>query len=239
MGLIKSIHTPANVVSFSMKDVENHAKNLLLRAQKQAEELLIATQAECETMKQQAAEQGFAEGQRNGFEQGMKQGIEAGHTQAIEEHRTALSEAVNTLNTATATIEAAKLAIETEALTDVVTLAAAIAVRVTKRQSAIDPQVLIANLDEVMKIVGHASDLRVAIHPAQRATLNDAMPRLKLDWPSLTHAAIIDDETLDPGGCRVFTRNGKVDADIAGQLDRVINEVLPSTGQSSVVSGPS
>jgi flagellar assembly protein FliH len=227
MGLIKSANTPARLMPFSMRDVENHAKGILLRAQEQAEELLAAAQVEGEAMRQQARAEGYAEGRTEGLEQGLKQGRESGHTAAIEEHRTALTEAVNALNIAMATINAAKLAIETEALTDVVTLAAAIAARVTKRQAAVDPQVLISNLDEVMKLVGHASDLRVAIHPAQRATLDDAMPRLKLDWPALAHAAIVDDDTLDPGGCRVFTRNGRIDADIAGQLDRVINEVLP------------
>jgi flagellar assembly protein FliH len=227
MGLIKSANTPARLMPFSMRDVENHAKGILLRAQEQAEELLAAAQVEGEGMRQQARAEGYAEGRREGLQQGLKEGREAGHAAAIEEHRAALTEAVNALNIAMATINAAKLAIETEALTDVVTLAAAIAARVTKRQAAVDPQVLVSNLGEVMKLVGHASDLRVAIHPAQRATLDDAMPQLKLDWPALAHAAIVDDDTLDPGGCRVFTRNGRIEADIAGQLDRVINEVLP------------
>jgi flagellar assembly protein FliH len=231
MGLIKSTHTPSSLSPFSMRDVENHAKMILLRAQQQAEALLAAAQAEAAVLGSQAQAEGLAAGRAaghaQGLEQGLKEGREQGTAAALEEHRTALATAVVALTTALSEVDASRRVLEVQALRDVIELAAAIGRRVTKRQALVEPEVLVANLDEAMKLVVQASDLRIAINPAQRATLDAALPQLCLEWPSLAHAAIVDDSTLSPGGVRVYTRQGRVEADIDGQLDRVINELLP------------
>jgi flagellar biosynthesis/type III secretory pathway protein FliH len=39
-----------------------------------------------------------------------------------------------------------------------------------------------------------------------------------------------DDEAIAPGGCRVFTSHGHVDADLQTQLDRVTMKLLPGGG---------
>jgi flagellar assembly protein FliH len=113
------------------------------------------------------------------------------------------------------------------ALSEVVELAVAVARRVTKRQGEIDPRVLEANLVEAMKLVVHAADVRIAVHPEQKAALLETLPRLKMQWPDLQHVELIEDANLSKGGCRVLTRNGEIDADLAGQLDRVVRELLP------------
>ena len=41
------------------------------------------------------------------------------------------------------------------------------------------------------------------------------------------HAEIVGDESILPGGCRVFTSHGHVDADLKTQLDRVTVKLLP------------
>jgi len=41
---------------------------------------------------------------------------------------------------------------------------------------------------------------------------------------------IVEDESIAPGGCRVFTSHGHVDADLQTQLDRVTMKLLPGGG---------
>lgn len=238
MGLIKSTNAPAALSPFSMRDIEHHAKGVLLRAQQQADALLAAAQDEAFAMKRRATDEGFAAGRASGMEAGMTEGRNAGKAAALEEHRAALTAAVNALNSAMAELDASRRQLETRGLSDVIELSIAIARRVTKRQCALDPQVLIANLDDAMKLVVHASDLRIAIHADQRATLADAMPALRVSWPALEHAAIVDDPTLSPGGVRVFTRQGRVDADIDDQLDRVVGELLPTAEPAATTETP-
>jgi flagellar assembly protein FliH len=112
----------------------------------------------------------------------------------------------------------------------VVKLAASIARRVTKLQAAIDPQVLVENLKEAMKLAIQAADVRIVINPEQRKVLLEELPRLQLHWPSVKHVELIDDPTVGPGGCRIITRQGEIDARIEEQLDRVIADLAPDTG---------
>jgi flagellar assembly protein FliH len=227
MPLIKSAHVPPGAASFSMRDIENHAKAILLRAREQAEALLVAAQQEGEAIKQQAYAEGLDEGRRDGQAQGLQDGTAAGAQQALAEHKADFAQLLGTLATAAAELDASRRALESDGLREVVALSTAIARRVTKRQGLLDPEVLIANLTEAMKLVAHAADVRIAIHPDQKAVLDAALPALRLAWPELKHVELIDDAALAPGGCRIFTARGSIDADLGAQLDRVINDLLP------------
>ena len=60
-----------------------------------------------------------------------------------------------------------------------------------------------------------------------KATLERLLPQLKLTWPQLDHAQLVEESSLTPGGCRVYTGQGEIDADLDAQLDRVIADLLP------------
>lgn len=227
MGLIKSPNVPSSAAPFSMRDIENHAKAILLRARGQAEALLAEAQQEGEQLKAQAYAQGLEEGRREGRKQGELEGAQAGAQQALAEHQEQLSSLVNALVTGVTQIDASRRELEAAGLSEVVSLAISIARRVTKRQGIIEPQVLTDNLKEAMTLVSHAADLRVAVHPNQTATLQSALPSLKLAFPKLSHVELLEDASLSPGGCRVFTARGNVDADLDAQLDRVVADLMP------------
>lgn len=230
MGLIKSSDAPPAMVPFSMADVERTAKAMLLRAQSQAEQLLAAAQAEAEALKEQSRAQGLAEGRRDGTAQGMAQGKQVGHQQALNEYRAHFEKATAAMTAAANAIEHSRNELEAAGLVEVVQLALAVARRVTKQQASIDPQVLAANLGEAMKLAVKSADIRVAIHPSQRVTLDAALPQLKLQWPSLSHVQIVEDAGVQAGGCRVFTQHGQVNAELDEQLDRIAAELLPTPG---------
>lgn len=227
MGLIKSSDTQAAAVPFSMADIERQAKIILLRAQQKAEQLLAAAQEEAQALKQQARQQGLVEGRRDGTAEGRAQGGQAGQKQALEEHRAQFQQALAALTASATAMDQSRHELEAAALAEVVQLALAVARRVTKRQAMIDPQVLVANLNESMKLVVKSADVRIAIHPSQRKALDEALPQLKLSWPSLGHVQVIEDQSIHQGGCRVFTGHGGITADLGEQLDRIAAELLP------------
>jgi flagellar assembly protein FliH len=228
MAVIKSSNVPTTTSPFSLRDVENHAKAMLVRAREQAEALLAAAQQEGDVIRGQAYDEGLAEGRRDGRKQGELEGTKAGAQQALSEHQEQLATLVAALSSAAVEFDASRRELETAGLSEVVALSAAVARRVTKRQGAIDPDVLAENLKQAMKLVCHAADVRVAIHPKQKQVLEDTLPRLRMAWPQLKHLEIVADTSIAPGGCRIFTARGQVDGDLDAQLDRVINELLPA-----------
>lgn len=227
MGLVKAAYTPASLSSFSMRDVEQQANALLVRARQAAEQLIAEAQREAAGLKKAAHEQGLAEGRREGLARGADEGCAAGRKQALEEHKAQLTLAVDALASSAADMDASRGDLESAALEEVVALAVAVARRVTKRQGLIDPAVLCENLREAMRLVVHAADVKVAINPAQRATLDAALPVLRLDLPRLGHVELVDDASVEPGGCRVYAGGGQVDATLDEQLDRVVADLLP------------
>ena len=228
MGLIKSANAPVAMIPFSMKDIEMQARALIARAKERAEGLLIEAQKEAEQLKASAKVEGLVEGKREGLAKGLEEGRKNGAQQALSEHRTQLANLIKALTESAAELDASRQQLEAEALTEVIDLSVAIATRVTKRQGLIDPQVLTENVNEAMKLVVASSDVRIALHPSQKQYFLDTLPNLQMTWPALKHVQIVEDETLAPGGCRIFSKGGQIDADLDGQLDRVIADLMPA-----------
>jgi flagellar assembly protein FliH len=239
MGLIKAGNAPPTLAAFSMRDIEQQAQEILLRARQKAEQLLASTQVEAQKLRAQEKALGLAEGREEGLQKGFEEGLAAGTAQSLEEHRSSLTQLITALNEASQQVEQSRQRLEEEAQTEVVRLAIAIADRVTKRRAAHDLAVLSDNLVAAIKMVVRAADLRIAVHPSQRQTLTDVLPKLSMQWPSLQHVELVDDPQLAPGGCRIFTRHGIVDADLNEQLSRIAAELVPVAPPDTGSDGPS
>jgi flagellar assembly protein FliH len=226
MGVIKVSKLPDTVARFTLPDIEEQARARLARAQEQAEQIIAEANARAVEIESIAREQG----QAAGWEQGRTDGHDSGATAALDQHAARLREVIATFNAAAKALEDFRAQVEAAATRDAVELALAIAARITRRQGVIDPDVLLENIQGALNIVGRSNVTRVAVHPSQRAILDEILPQLQLDSPSLRHAELVNDESISPGGCRVFTANGQVDADLKTQLDRVTMKLLPSAG---------
>ena len=228
MAVIKADQTPATVSTFSMADIEKQAKLVLLGAKVRAERLLVAAQEESEQIKREARAQALAEGRKAGIAEGLELGRKQGKDEALAQQRQALTELVGAMTQAVMELDAARLALEAESKTAVIRLAIAIAERVTKRLGAVDAEVAVANVDEALRLVVHSADVRIAVHPTQKATLADVLPRIQAKWPALKHVELVEDANITPGGCRIYSGAGEVDADLELQLARIAEELVPA-----------
>jgi flagellar assembly protein FliH len=233
MGLIKSSKTPDTVVRFSLPDIEEQARARLARAQEEADRILADAATRAAGIESAARE----EGQAAGWQQGRSDGHDSGACEALDQHAARLREVIATFNAAAAALEQFRAEVEAAATRDAVELALAIAARITRRQGVIDPDVLLENVRAALDVVGRAGVTRVAVHPSQRTILAEILPQLHLDSPSLRHAELVDDDAILPGGCRVFTSHGHVDADLQTQLDRVTAKLLPHRGGGACGGG--
>ena len=73
------------------------------------------------------------------------------------------------------------------------------------------------------------TDVTVSINPADRAALEEAMPRLAAGLPNLTHVRLVDDLGVTRGGCVISYGHGRIDATIETQFDRLV-ELLRNMG---------
>lgn len=227
MGLIKATNTPPSVCVFSLRDVEEQAKGLIIRARERAELIVAAAQEEGERIKRDARLEGFAQGRTEGLAKGGQEGAAEGRQRAHAERSAGLDELSRVLTLLVEQLDRSRQELEAAAVREVLGLAVAIAERVTKRQGVLDPRVAVANVAEALKLVIHGSDVRIAIHPDQKTVLEEALPSLQAQWSGLKHVELIEDETLAPGGCRIYTGQGEIDGDLEGQLRRIVADLLP------------
>lgn len=226
MGLIKSNLAPLKLSTFSMADIEQQARGMLLRARQEADQILAAAKAEGETLKRQMAEKGHVEGKAAGLAQGREEGKNLGEAAAIAENKAKLTQLIAAISKAAGDLDASRRKLEAEARNEVVQLALDIARKVARTLGEAEPAVLQTNIADAMKLVVAQADIRIALNPGQKALFFDLLPKLKATWPTLEHAKIVEDETIAPGGCKIFTGGGEVDADLNHQIDRIAAELL-------------
>lgn len=210
-----------------MADIEKQAKLVLLGAKVRAEQLLAAAQQEADQLKRQAHAQALIDGKKEGLAKGIEEGLKQGREEALNEQRQELANLLGALRQSCEELDSARVMLESQAKQAVVDLSIAIARRVTKRSGQLDPRVALANIDEALRLVVHGQDVRIAVHPAQRAMLAEVLPRIQAQWPKFQHVEIIADGTLSPGGCRIFSGGGQIDGDLEIQLDRLAKELVP------------
>jgi flagellar assembly protein FliH len=224
MPVVKSPQPPV-LTPFTIHDMETQAQALLARARRGAELLLREAQKQGEQLRLAAKAEGFTLGKKEGLAAGQLEGQKTGHDAALAEIRPRLAKTLETLTAIVTQLDTSRHDLEAAGIHEVVSLAAAIARRVTKLQAAIDPNVLIENLKEAMKIAVHTADVHIAIHPDQKTVLESELPRLQMSWPQVKHVTLMEDEAVGMGGCRIMTRHGEVNASIDEQLNRVISEL--------------
>jgi flagellar assembly protein FliH len=233
MAVIKAEQSPPQLSSFSMADIEKHAKAIIIAARIRAERLIIAAQQEAEDLKRRAHAEALIEGKKDGVAKGLDEGRALGREEALNEQRQELAALCGVLTQAAQDLESSRLALESEAKQAVVSLAIAIAERVTKRMGLLDAKVAEANIDEALRLVVHTADVRIAVHPSQKDALADVLPRIRATWPDMKHVDLIADGTLTPGGCRIFSGGGQIDGDLDLQLTRIAQELIPQPEPTS------
>jgi len=227
MPLIRPSGAPVPLRPFSLADIQQQADAILQRARTEAQQILAAAQVEAQALRARAQVEGREEGRRQGYADGHAEGLRKGHDAALAEHRERLASATAALSAALDAIERSRRDLQAAALADVINLSIAIAERVTKRMGELDRRVASANVAEALRLVGHASDVRIAVNPRDLATLQRELPEMLLNRPDLQHVAVVEDASLAPGGCRLYTAQGMVDGDLDVQLRRIAAELLP------------
>ena len=221
MGLIKSSHAPLSAAVFSMTDIEKQAQGLLVQARREADRILAAALVDAETIRAQARASGAAEGVLEGQARGHADGLRTGREEALKQMTQALVAGVKGLESAAGAIEASRRELEASAVHDVLELSLLIAERVTRRQGLVDRSVAIANVAEAVRLVTGASKVRIAVNPLDHQTLQTALPAIRMQMPKLDHVEVVADDTIGPGGCRLHTSGGEIDAVLETQLARV------------------
>lgn len=233
MALIK--HSQAASVTrdalvLDLGDLRAQADRILADARAQAERIRRDAKAEATRLTERAAEDGRAAGHAEGLEAGRAEGREAAHAEAVEEFRAQFDALTRDWQAALDRWNRDRNRMMLEAREDVIRLALAVARKIVHRHVDVDPAVVEDQIVEALRLVSEPGRLVVRVHRDERERVESVLPDLLQTLDEDRDVCVVDDDSVEPGGCIVATAGGEIDATLKTQLDRIARALLPGDG---------
>ncbi|MBN1836233.1 MAG: flagellar assembly protein FliH [Spirochaetales bacterium] len=192
------------------QEAEDEAKGILEEAKRKAEALESEIQSKVDQVEREAYEKGSLQGRESGFQEG----------------RAEVERLVETLHRIiSAAIEKRNQIIE-ESETQVINLVLLIAKKVIKVISENQKNVVINNVVQALRKLKSRGDVAIRVNLADleltSAHISDFMKMVE----NLKSVTVLEDSTVDRGGCIIETDFGQIDARISSQLHEIEEKIL-------------
>ena len=217
-----------DAIVLDLGDLTRQGEQVRARAMAEAESILARAQVERQRLLASAKDEGFKQGHAEGHAKGLEEGAAKGYAAALAERRQQLDTLAAGWGAALARFEQERDGLLLEAREDVLRLSVLLGERVTRRKIEVDPQVVAAQLEQVLSLLAQPTRLAVCVNPADEPLAREAMPALMSRFPAAQHVDLKLDAALPRGSCTATTAGGGcIDASIHTQLDRIVNALLP------------
>ena len=192
------------------QEAEDEAKRLLEDARKQAEALEAEVRTRVEKIESEASSRGQEAGREQGFQEGRAE------VQRLTE---------NLQRIITAAIERRNLIIE-ESETQVINLVLLIARKVIKVISENQKNVVINNVVQALRKLKSRGEVVIRVNLADleltSAHIKDFMKMVE----NVKSVTVLEDSSVDRGGCIIETDFGQIDARVSSQLSEIEERIL-------------
>lgn len=215
--------------SFELNDVLAEAQQSLAEAKREATAIIDKARYEAEVSREAARKQGY----EAGFAQGQQVGRQAGHDEAFETARREFAEQQKSLIATSermfSEINTVRAEWQASARQDLIDLAVAVARRVVRAVGQREREVVQANLEEAVRLMGKRSEVTIRVNPKDAASARSYADSLIDQQDRWEHVQVVEDPQISPGGCCVQWGSGSVDAALETQLQRIESELGVTT----------
>ena len=233
--IIKGGAVPSGTRAFELTDMLVEAHRTLADARGEAERIIADAKSEAELIRDEAmvqAEQVRQQYKEEGVREGRNEGSAAGRAEALAEARDEFQQEqqqlMATCRSVVEEIERERAAWHASARRHVVELAMAVARRVVKHVGQREAQVVSANLEEAVRLVGVRTDVTFAVNPRDVQAAQQFADGLLSTHDGWKHVRIAADSDVERGGCRMRWDTGAVDAGLETQLKRIADALRES-----------
>lgn len=198
----QSIITGAeNKSSVIVQTANAEAIRIVEQARKDAQETY-------ESIKQQAYQEGFEQGQRDGLAKFNEDAINA----------------LNSLDTLSSSSFDMKKNIIDSATLDIIELVATIADKVCHIK--FDEKVLEKITIDAIKQLNDKENITIIVNPELVENINSLIPNFKEEFPKIQSIKILEDNSVSPDGVIVETLNTRLDSRISAQISEIAQKML-------------
>lgn len=187
-----------------IEDAQREAEAIILQSEKRREEIFNKSRAE-----------GLRIGQDEGFEVGEEEA-----TRLIHQMKEIISNA-----------EHKRENIVKEAEEDIIELAILVAKKIVKDDLKIDKEVVVRNVKESLKKVSERDEITIKVNLVDLKLTEAHREEFLKDVSGVKKIHIKDDPTIEPGGCKIETDFGSVDAGISTQIEEIKKSLQEIAGK--------
>ncbi len=219
-----------------LEDLVRQADEGLADAQAQATKILVAARRQGHELSLRAEEKGYREGFTRGRKEGFAEGERRAH-QAIERKlQQQTTELLAQARRVVAELTDARANLLNSARDEMLRFALELAERIVGHIAVADSQVARQNLAKALELADATGRICIRVNPSQLQLLQKYGRELTETLAMDGHIELTADETIAPGGVKLTTRSGQIDATIQTQLDNVA-EALLGAPKSASTSG--
>jgi flagellar assembly protein FliH len=213
-------------VAFNFEDLRQEGETYLNQVRTQAAALVQAAQQEAASIRESAYREAREAGRRDGLQDAARQ-IEEQAARIADERLT--ERVATTLPALSAVAEAMRQELDRWLVRweeTAVRTAVAIAEKLLHRELQQKPELAVGMIREALKLAAGHPHLRVHLHPDDARHLGENADAVIRALTACADATLVSDSTISPGGCRIETRHGEIDARLETMLQRIAEELL-------------
>jgi len=192
------------------QEAEDEAKRILEEAGKKAAQLEAEIQQKVDRVEKEAFGKGSAEGRGQGFQEGK-----AEVQRLVDSLQRIVSGAIDKRNEIIA-----------ESETQVINLVLLIAKKVIKVISENQKNVVINNVVQALRKLKSRGDVLIRVNLADLELTSEHIKDFMKMVESVKSISVLEDSSVDRGGCIIETDFGQIDARIASQLHEIEERIL-------------
>ena len=210
--IIKTAEPAANAVEAYEHDLLDVSVALSDEEMGSIDPAVIMAEARAEA--EEKVHEAYAEGLRRGEEAGRER-----FDESLAECEAALQEAGQAiLKAQTEFVESLE--------PQVVSVIEAIALRILRRESTTDPELVKTMAREALTCLTGQEQLLVRVNPQDAQALRDHRVDLLSEIEGIDHFEIIDDDSVSPGGCVTESDRAHIDARFESQLKEILDRLM-------------
>lgn len=200
----------------TVQEAEIQAKEIVSDAEIKSKEMVMEAERKVSEIETQARDRGYEDGRNKGYDEGKEE----------------VSRLVNSLNKIiSATIDRRNEIIK-NVEKQLVLIVVLIARKVVKSISEHQKGIVMQNIREALKKVRGRTDVVIRVNIEDLELTTEHKEEFIKMVEDIQNVSILEDSTVDKGGCIIETDFGNIDARIANQFDEIeerIKEIMPIT----------
>lgn len=200
-------------VAFNFDDMSDKAKAYLDTVRQDAGKIVTTAKGQADQVRSQAEQKG-----QQAAVQAAEQTVQTKVAEQMQSVLPAMQQAIEA-------IIHAKQAWLRQWEKSAVTVAAAIAERIVRRELSQTPQITVELVREALELAAGNDSVKVHLNPCDFDALGNEVKQLADRLSKLAPSDIISDPQVEQGGCVVKTEFGEIDQQIKSQLKRIEQEL--------------